>query len=69
MATNTHDNLNSQQIPQEWRLYHPVSGDEITIANTGLLSSYMARQYWLDSGWMLDDTIFLEIEDEANDGQ
>lgn len=63
------NDLNSQQIPQEWRLYHPVSGDEKTIPNNGLLSSYMARQYWLDSGWMLDDTIFLEIEDEANDGQ
>lgn len=62
-------NLNTERIPTEWRLYHPVSGDEKTVPNTGLLSAYMARQYFLDSGYLLDDTIWLDVEDNDNGQQ
>jgi hypothetical protein len=63
-----YSNLNTERIPTEWRLYHPVSGDEKTVPNDGKLASMYKRIQLIDSGYLLDDTIWLDVEDET-DGQ
>ncbi len=61
--------LNSQRVPGEWLLYHPVSGDEQTVANDHTLVSICKRVYWLDRGYVLDDNVSLELDEDGDNGQ
>lgn len=61
--------LNSQRIPGEWLLYHPVSGDEQTVPNDRTLASICKRVYWLDRGYVLDDNVSLELDEDGDNGQ
>ena len=68
MATNTQPlgDLNSQRVPGEWFLYHPVSGDEQTIPNNRTLTSLFARQHLLNLGYLLDDNVSLELDEDGD---
>ncbi len=63
MTTWMHD-LSTERIPTEWRLYHPVSGDETTVPNDGKLANLCKKLQFIDNGYLLDDTITFEVEDD-----
>ena len=71
MSINTwmHGNLNRQRIPTVWHLYHPVSGDEITIVNdrsAAAMCKYLTKR---DRGYELDVSVFLELDEDGDNGQ
>jgi hypothetical protein len=66
MANTFMSDLSRQRIPQVWTLYHPVSGDEITIVNdysAAAMCKYLTKR---DRGYELDVSVFLELDEDGD---
>lgn len=67
MATNTHDDLNSEPVHKVWKLYHPVSGDEKEVVNNGTLTALMAYLSFRNQGYETDTDILVELWEDNDD--
>lgn len=59
--------INCQRVPATWLMYDPISGHEETIDNDGTLESFFRREYLYGRGWLMDYSVYVELESEDND--